>query len=63
MPMRTILDKDDYDFQIVGAGGREYGWSLGTKWGSYLDGDIHDFSIEAGADFVDGSVMDMSLMG
>ena len=60
---RLVLDNDDYDFQIVGAGGREYGWSLGTKWGSYLDGDISDFSIESGADFVDGPVMDMSLAG
>ncbi len=60
---RLVLDNDDYDFQIVGAGGREYGWSLGTKWGDYLDGDISDFSIESGADFVDGPVMDMSLVG
>ena len=60
---KLVLDNDDYDFQIVGAGGREYGWSLGTKWGNYLDGDISDFSIENGADFVDGQVMDMSLMG
>ncbi len=60
---KLVLDNDDYDFQIVGAGGRENGWSLGTKWGPYLDGDISGFGIESGADFVDGPVMDTALMG
>lgn len=56
---KLVLDNDDLDFQLVGAGGREWGWSLGTSWGRDLDGDISHFSIEAGADFVDNPVMDM----
>jgi parallel beta-helix repeat protein len=60
---KLVLDNDDLDFQLVGAGGREWGWSLGTAWGKDLDGDISDFSIEAGADFVDGHVADMTHIG
>ena len=55
---KLVLDNDDYDFQLIGAGGREAGWSLGTKWGNYHDGDISGFSIEAGVHFVDGHVVD-----
>ena len=55
---KLVLDNDDYDFQLVGAGGRESGWSLGTNWGNYHDGDISGFSIEAGVHFVDGHVVD-----
>lgn len=58
-----VLDNDDLDFQLVGAGGREWGWSLGTAWGRDLDGDISHFSIEAGAHFVDGTVHDTAHLG
>lgn len=60
---KLVLDNDDLDFQLMGAGGREWGWSLGTNWGRDLDGDISDFSIEGDTHFVDGYIGDIVHMG
>lgn len=49
-----ILDETGTDLDFVGAGGREWGWSIGTGWNRYFDGDVSDFRVEADADFVDG---------
>jgi hypothetical protein len=53
---RLVLDREDLDFNLVGAGGREWGWSLGTNWGRDLDGDISGFSIESDVSFVDSAM-------
>ena len=60
---KLVLDNDDLDFQLVNAGGREWGWSLGTAWGRDLDGDITDFSIEGDTHFVDAHVGDLAHLG
>ncbi len=49
----VILDETETDLDFVGAGGREWGWSIGTGWNRYVDGEVDDFSLEASADFVD----------
>jgi hypothetical protein len=48
---QVVIDETGFDFEINGNGGREWGWSLGTKWARWLDGDISDFRVEADADF------------
>ncbi|WP_171102131.1 right-handed parallel beta-helix repeat-containing protein [Ruegeria sp. HKCCD7255] len=48
-----VLDEQSYDFDIVGAGGKEWGWSLGPKWGDGFDGEIYDFRIDDQANFFD----------
>ena len=41
----VVLDVNDTDFDIVGAGGREWGWKLGGAWTGHLDGTITDFQM------------------
>ncbi len=45
----------DLDFD-KGSSGNEWGWTIGTKWGRYFDGDVSDFRVEAGADFIDDAL-------
>lgn len=42
---KLVLDEQDTDFMIVGAGGGEWGWMLGTPWNRYFDGEILDFRL------------------
>ena len=60
---KLVLDNDDLDFQLVGSGGREWGWSLGTNWGHDLQGDISGFSINGDTHFVDAHVGDIVHIG
>ena len=50
---RLVLEETDTDLDFVGAGGREWGWSIGTGWNRFFDGEVSDFRIEADADFVE----------
>ncbi|WP_171213014.1 right-handed parallel beta-helix repeat-containing protein [Ruegeria sp. HKCCA5839] len=48
-----VLDEQSYDLDFVGAGGKEWGWTLGPKWGNGFDGEIYDFRIDDQANFFD----------
>ena len=50
-----ILDEQNTDFDIVGAGGHEWGWSLGTAWNRWFEGEIHEFQVSDDFDFVDST--------
>jgi len=54
----VVLDICDVDFDFVGAGGIEWGWSLGTAWNRYYEGSISEFTLDDQAVFVD-SVLDV----
>lgn len=61
---QVVLDERDAEFDFVGAGGREWGWKLGTKWGRYIDGEISDFRIDDEFNFVEVTdVTDDALFG
>lgn len=47
-----VLDLQDRDFDFVGAGGYEWGWSIGTIWDRHFDGEVFDFRIDASAEFL-----------
>lgn len=48
-----ILDKEDVDFDFVGAGGHEWGWSLGTSWNRWFEGEVHEFQVSDDFTFVE----------
>lgn len=58
--LQVILDNEivhyeigQKDFEINdGADGRQWGWTLGSAWNGDFVGEIHDFRIEAEAEFV-----------
>ena len=49
------------DIELAQGDGRQWGWTLGSAWKSDYVGEVHDFRIEANADFVpavdDGSLL------
>lgn len=51
---QVVLDVKDIDLDIVGAGGHEWGWTLGTAWNRYFEGDISDFRLGDRFEFLDG---------
>ncbi|WP_298388347.1 right-handed parallel beta-helix repeat-containing protein [Ruegeria sp.] len=53
----VVLDDTSRDLDIVGAGGHEWGWSLGPMWGNGFDGEIYDFRVDDEADFYDPPVV------
>ena len=50
---QLVIDETGTDFEFAGAGGREWGWSLGTKWGKYVDGEISAFAVDDDVQFID----------
>uniref|UniRef100_UPI003A958871 hypothetical protein n=1 Tax=Kordiimonas sp. TaxID=1970157 RepID=UPI003A958871 len=48
-----VLDKEDTDFNFVGAGGHEWGWSLGTSWNRWFEGEVYDFQVSDDFNFVE----------
>ncbi|MCK8465071.1 right-handed parallel beta-helix repeat-containing protein [Aliiroseovarius sp. S1339] len=57
----VVLDETDTDFDFVGAGGGEWGWSIGTKWSRFFDGEVTDFRVDDDVDFVEPVVQDDAL--
>lgn len=56
---QVVLDvQDGTNFNIVGAGGREWGWSLGTSWNRHFDGEVTDFRLGDRFEFLDGQHAD-----
>ncbi len=51
-----------YDIEISEPGDGQWGWMLGSAWGHQFIGDIHDFRLEADADFVPVPQEDGSLI-
>jgi PKD repeat protein len=48
-----MLDEQGKDFNFVGAGGHEWGWSLGTAWNRWFDGEVYDFQVSNDFDFIE----------
>ncbi len=48
-----VLDEKNTDFDFVGAGGREWGWSLGTAWNRWFEGNVQDFQVSDDFTFVE----------
>ena len=57
----VVLDVSNVDFDIVGAGGREWGWTLGSAWNHDFTGDVYAFSVDTHFDFIDTSASHTSL--
>jgi hypothetical protein len=57
-----MLDEQGKDFNFVGAGGHEWGWSLGTAWNRWFDGEVYDFQVSNDFDFVDHAPVDEGLL-
>jgi hypothetical protein len=57
-----VLDKDDVDFDFVGAGGHEWGWSLGTSWNRWFEGEVHQFQVSDDFSFVETQAVDVNLL-
>ena len=53
---KVVLNTSSTDLKFVGSSGYEWGWTLGSPWDRYFDGEISDFRIEAKAAFVGTSV-------
>ena len=51
---KVILDVKGTDFEIVGAGGHEWGWNLGAAWTRNFDGEISDFRLGDRFEFLNG---------
>jgi hypothetical protein len=51
---KVVLNTTSTDLKFVGNGGYEWGWTLGSPWDRFFDGEISDFRAEAKADFVGG---------
>lgn len=50
----VVLDVTNADFDMPE--GYQWGWSLGTAWNRYYDGEIHDFRVGDQFDFVNDTV-------
>ena len=55
---KVVMDIDNVDFKIVGAGGRESGWTLGSAWNEEFDGIITDFRLGDQFEFLNNYVPD-----
>jgi hypothetical protein len=49
---KVVFNHTATDLKFVGAGGYEHGWTLGSPWDRYLDGEIGDLKVEANATFI-----------
>jgi hypothetical protein len=57
-----VLNKEDTDFDFVGAGGYEWGWSLGTAWNRWFEGEVHEFQVTDQFDFIETVTEDATLL-
>ncbi|MFA7433249.1 MAG: right-handed parallel beta-helix repeat-containing protein [Gemmobacter sp.] len=49
----VVIDEQNTDLDFVGAGGYEWGWTLGTAWNRFFEGDIYDFRVSDDFDFIE----------
>lgn len=52
---RLVFEETETDLEFVGAGGHEWGWSLGTHFGHFFAGEVHDFRISDRFEFLETS--------
>lgn len=52
----VVLDERDTDLDFVGAGGYEWGWSIGTAWNRFYEGSVSEFALDDQAIFVDDAI-------
>lgn len=57
-----VLDERDTDFDFVGASGFEWGWSLGTVWNRWFEGQVHDFQVSDDFTFVETPTDDGTIL-
>lgn len=57
-----VLDEQGTDFDFVGAGGHEWGWSLGTAWNRWFDGDVYEFQVSDDFAFVETQMTDENVL-
>ncbi|MFU8831393.1 MAG: right-handed parallel beta-helix repeat-containing protein [Wenzhouxiangella sp.] len=58
-----VLDKQGTDFDFVGAGGHEWGWSLGTAWNRWFEGEVHGFQVSDDFTFIEPVAEDGTVLG
>ncbi len=46
-----VFENTDTDFQF--SGGHQWGWSIGTDWGRYVDGEVSAFAIDDDVQFIE----------
>ena len=57
-----VLDEQGTDFDFAGAGGYEWGWSLGTGWNNWFEGQVHDFQVSDDFMFVEPVTEDGTIL-
>lgn len=60
---KLVFDEQNTDFEIVGAGGRESGWMIGTPWNRPFEGDVTEFRLGDRFDFMGGGVHGVEFIG
>jgi hypothetical protein len=48
-----VIDATDADLDHVGTGLTQSGWTIGTGWNRYFDGEVHDFRLGDQFQFID----------
>jgi hypothetical protein len=51
----VVLDVEDADFHLAGAGGRESGWMIGNPWSRHFEGEVSGFELGDRFDFLESS--------
>lgn len=49
----VVFEELGTDFELVGAGGHEWGWSLGTSWNRWFEGEVYNLQITNDFEFVE----------
>jgi hypothetical protein len=57
-----LLDEQGTDFNFVGAGGHEWGWSLGTAWNRWFEGEVHEFQVSNDFEFIESMTQDNAIL-
>jgi hypothetical protein len=50
---QIVLDATNADFDLLVAGAKQSGWTIGNPWNRYFDGEVHDFRLGDEFHFVD----------
>ena len=53
-----VLDEKQTDFEFVGVGGNEWGWSLGTAWNRWFEGEVYGFQVSDDFSFIEQAAVD-----
>ncbi len=50
---KVVLDVKNVDFDLLSTSASQWGWSLGSAWNEFYQGDIHDFRLGDRFEFLD----------